>query len=242
MTTRFGGRFVQSIDGLKGAGAPAAGGLVLLRERRRGRQGRRRVGGLAGRPDPVGLPRLGRRDARAGDRGRVPGAVPSGFEGKRRPVRVECDDAGAGMLEVKDALGRGRASRPPAPRSARPAARQVVRAGGGRGRAARRCAARPRSRRGPRRAECSRASRATAAGSSCSTSTARRRARGAAPASGSCRLRRAPSELVWLVTGARRRGRRGRRAALDEHGSRDAFAVAATPRRVVKLPLLEEGR
>ena len=47
-----------------------------------------------GRPRPVGLPRLGHRDARAGDRRRLPGAVPARDRGQSAArCGVECDDA-----------------------------------------------------------------------------------------------------------------------------------------------------
>ena len=84
MTTRFGGRFVQSIDGVSGKGAGGRPRLVLLRKRAARVQGRRRLRALARRLRAVGLPRLAgdRMDIRA-----IVGAYPepfrSGVEGKR---------------------------------------------------------------------------------------------------------------------------------------------------------------
>ena len=72
MTTRYGGRFVQSIDGVDGsADEPAR--LVLLRRRRRGRPQRRRGEAAGRRRRVVGLPLAGRGscDERAGRRRRL---------------------------------------------------------------------------------------------------------------------------------------------------------------------------
>ena len=61
VTTRFGGNFVQSIDGVSGGRSDGEPGrLVLLRQRGRGRQGRDRDQGPRRRSRLVGLPRLGR--------------------------------------------------------------------------------------------------------------------------------------------------------------------------------------
>ena len=98
--TRFGGNFVQEIDGVAG-----------------GREGGRRVdwfyyvNGIeasegagerelyAGRPRVVGPPRLGARRCASRRRRRVPGAVPVRHEGKKLPIRLVClagaDDARA---------------------------------------------------------------------------------------------------------------------------------------------------
>ena len=53
-------------------------------------------------------------------------------------------------------------------------------------------------------------------------------------------LRPRADELVWLVTALDDEGLEAGVRALDERKLRDAFAVAATGRRVEKLPL--EGR
>ena len=73
--TRYGGRFVQSIDGLEGAGAGGEHDWFYCVNGVEADVGRRRVRALARRPRAVGLPRLGSDDARAGDRRRLPGAV-----------------------------------------------------------------------------------------------------------------------------------------------------------------------
>ena len=87
--TRFGGGFVQSIDGLAGgqeAGAP--GRLVLLRQRRAGAEGGGRDERPPGRPRLVGSPRL--EPDRGSRRGRrlVPRAVP---ERHRRQAAAGAD-------------------------------------------------------------------------------------------------------------------------------------------------------
>ena len=101
--TRYGGRFVQAIDGLEGQGAGGERDWFYFvngieAERRRGR-----VRALARRPRAVGPPRLGRRHARAGDRRRIPRAVPArdrgqaaaGARGVRRRGGAVCRDARA---------------------------------------------------------------------------------------------------------------------------------------------------
>ena len=75
--TRFGGNFVQEIDGVSGGREDGrARRLVLLRQRDRVLRGRRRAQAVPGRPRVVGPPRLGGRDARPGRRRLLPGAVP----------------------------------------------------------------------------------------------------------------------------------------------------------------------
>ena len=118
--TRYGGRFVQAIEGAVGKGA-AGRGLVLLRERLRGERGSRRVRALAGRRRALGLPQLEGRDAGAGHRGRVPRAVPPRAGGQALPgAGGVSDESSRACTTVKDRLGQRRACPLPARRWARP--------------------------------------------------------------------------------------------------------------------------
>ena len=81
ITTRYGGGFVHSIDGIAGEIADGRSPrLVLLRQRDRVPARRRRGRGPRRRPDLVGLPRLDRRDRDPGGGRLVARAVPAGLE------------------------------------------------------------------------------------------------------------------------------------------------------------------
>ena len=99
VTTRFGGRFVQSIDGLAGEGRRRPGRLVLLRERRRGGKG-----AAEWHVSPGDRIQWDRRDWSAAMRvpaivGAYPAPFLTGAGGKRRPVRVECEDVKARRVQ-----------------------------------------------------------------------------------------------------------------------------------------------
>ena len=105
--TRYGGGFVQEIDGIAGGredGRPVDWFYYVNgidgRGRRRRRQGRRR------RPDLVGPPRLGRVAATsARSSASFPEPFSSGVDGKRLPVRIDCaDDADDVCDEVAERL------------------------------------------------------------------------------------------------------------------------------------------
>ena len=87
VSTRYGGRFVQSIDGKSGL-ARRRRGLAVLRERRRGRRRRSRVDAPRRRHRVVGLPPLARVRERAGGGRLVARAVrarrPHGTRQRRR--------------------------------------------------------------------------------------------------------------------------------------------------------------
>ena len=122
VTTRFGGKFVQSINGV--AGRPATGGdpvrLVLLRQRHRERRRRDRDPRPRRRPRLVGLPRLERRDGHAGRRRFVPRAVRARrstarssrrASSARRPTTPACDRPRSdNLVAVGHRRGRGRSS------------------------------------------------------------------------------------------------------------------------------------
>ena len=217
--TRFGGRFVQAIDGAGGRGARAAARLVLLRQRRGVRRRRGRVRALARRPRPVGPPPLGRGHARAGDRRRLPRAVSQRTGGRAaagaRGVRGGSDRA---LPRGEGRAGATWACRRPGRRSARPAPRPSRGSWWRAGRRRASCAARPRSRRDRRRAACSRASATTAASLELLDAGRRGRAHGPPGRRHRAGGRAAPARRRAALARhrARRGGARGRRGARCE--------------------------
>ena len=128
--TRYGGGFVQSIDGVGGGRERRPPGrLVLLRQRHRGGQRRRRAAASRRRPHLVGPPRLGRGDAHPGRRRLVPRAVPVRHEGKRLPMRIECARRRPARVHRgrEAARGRGRARRRAVGDRRRTTSREVLR-------------------------------------------------------------------------------------------------------------------
>jgi Domain of unknown function (DUF4430) len=237
--TRFGGRFVQAIDGLEGTGATGRRDWFFF---------------VNGVESEVGAAEY---DLSPGERVqwdyrrwdvamRVPaivGAFPEpflhGMDGKRRPVRVECDDVdsqpcrdGKDALDAADVPVSGSALGAPGTEHV---TRLVV-------------ALWPRARivrggstleEGPR-----------ANGIFARFSRDRREldllgedgdvARTVRPGDGTglvLAMRPRADELVWLVTALDRKGLAAGVAALDEDSLRDAFAVAVTGNTVEKLPL-----
>ena len=63
--------------------------------------------------------------------------------------------------------------------------------------------------------------------------------RDAPPGSGLVAATRRAMRIVWVVTGLDDEGVTAAAASLDEGTLRDAFAVAATPEGVVKLPVMD---
>ena len=196
--TRFGGRFVQSIDGLKGAGAARPARLVLLRERRGVREGAAEYELSPGDRvqwdyRPGGRRRCRRSWAPSPSRSsRARGQAPPRAPGVRRPGLRACRDA-------KDALERRRGARVGRPLGA-PGTETSCGwwwpPGPGRGSCAGRRA------RGGARGHGVFARFSDEASSSCSTSAARGAHR--PPGDGTAlvvALRPRADELVWLVTG-----------------------------------------
>ena len=239
--TRFGGRFVQSIDGLAGKGE---GGRLDWFYRVNGIEAG--VGAAEYELSPGDRVQWDRRDWRATMRvpatvGAFPEPFVHGFEGKRRPVRVECDAPGRGpCADVKAKLERLGAA----------ASSSTVGAPGGIGVV--RVVVAP-----WRRARLVRAAAALEDGPTASGVFARfakdgrslellddagRPARRLGPADGTgvvAATRGPREEVVWLVTGLDRRGVEAASRALDERALRDAFAVATRGDAVEKLPLDE---
>ena len=105
--TRFGGRFIQAIDGLKGAGAGGQRDWFFFVN---GVEAE--VGAAEYELSPGDRVQWDYRDWSTAMRvpaivGAFPQPFLGGFKGERRPVRVECDDAeSAPCRAAKDALGR----------------------------------------------------------------------------------------------------------------------------------------
>ncbi len=122
VATRYGGGFVESIDGHSGSSEPPR--LVLLRQRHPGAAGCRRDRRAQGRPHLVGPPRLERH--RHGSRGRRflsravhqrhrRQGVPDASELRRRPCRAACNAVGTalhryGVKAADQVLGTGSGS------------------------------------------------------------------------------------------------------------------------------------
>jgi hypothetical protein len=240
--TRFGGRFVEAIDGLEGTGASGMRDWFFF------------VNGVEAE---VGA---GEYELSPGDRVqwdyrrwdaamRVPaivGAFPEpflhGLKGERRPVRVECDDADSDPCrDAKDALERVDV---PASGSSlgAPGTEHVTRLVVARWPRARIVRGGSTLEEGPERSgvfarfsEDGRALELLDGGGDV--------ARTVRPGDGTAlvaALRPRADELLWLVTALDRRGLAAGVRALRENALRDAFAVAVTGRTVEKLPL--EGR
>jgi hypothetical protein len=240
--TRFGGEFVQTIDGLSGGS---------------GDGGRRDwfyfVNGIeadVGAADrELASGDVVQWDHRRWDAAmRVPaivGAFPepflSGEEGKRIPARVECEDADAAACgRVKDRLAEAGVNASSATLGTS-GGRGVLRVLVGRWAALRGGRAASLLEDGPRASGVF--ARFTAGGRTLELldetgGTARR-----APAgSGLVAATEAEGEKpVWLVTGLDEGGVGAAAALLDRRSLRDAFAVAATREGPIKLPVLGEG-
>jgi Domain of unknown function (DUF4430) len=239
--TRFGGRFVQAIDGLEGSGPAGMRDWFFF---------------VNGVESEVGAAEY---ELSPGDRVqwdhrrwdaamRVPaivGAFPepfrSGLEGERRPVRVECDDAeSAACDDAKQALQRAGVATASSSLGA-PGTETVTRlvvAGWPRARIVRGA---PTLEEGPEASGVF-ARFADDGRSLVLLDEEGEIARTVRPGDGTAlvaALRPRADELLWLVTSLDRTGLAAGVAALEERMLRDAFAVAVTGRRVEKLPLAE---
>ena len=240
VSTRFGGRFVQSIDGLKGAGA---GGQVDWFFWVNG------VDADKGAAEWEVLPgdriQWDHRDWSAAMRipaivGAYPEPFSSGIEGKRRPVRVECERVGSAPCDearqrLRDEGVSTSGSSLGAPGTeavtrlvvARWPRARIVRGGAG-------------LEEGPQATGVF--ARFSPDGDSLELldengETARRVERGDGVGLVLALQPRA-EELVWIVTALDDEGLEAGVRALDERKLRDAFAVAVTGNKVEKLPLV----
>lgn len=238
--TRFGGGFVQSIDGLAGAGPSGRRDWFFF------------VNGVEGE---VGAAEY---ELSPGDRVqwdlrrweaamRVPaivGAYPepfrSGLQGKRRPVRVECEDVEAEPCrDAKAALER---SEVPVSGSSlgAPGTQTVTRLVIARWPRARIVRGAPTLEEGPEASGVF--ARLDSEGRSLQlldeNGDVARTVRHGEGTALVAALRPQEDELLWLVTALDEAGLAAGVAALDEERLRDAFAVAVTGRKVEKLPLV----
>jgi hypothetical protein len=237
--TRFGGRFVQAIDGLEGAGATGMRDWFFF---------------VNGVESEIGAAEY---ELSPGDRVqwdhrrwdaamRVPaivGAFPepfrSGLEGRRRPVRVECDDVeSAPCDDAKEALDRVGVAVSGSSLGA-PGTEAVTRLVVARWPEARIVRGAPTLEDGPD--ESGVFARFPPGGRSLELLDEDGEvARTVRPGEGTAlvaALQPRADELLWLVTALDRKGLAAGVAALDEEQLRDAFAVAVTGRNVEKLPL-----
>jgi Domain of unknown function (DUF4430) len=237
--TRFGGRFVQTIDGLSGAGPARTRDWFFF------------VNGIE---SDIGAAEY---ELSPGDRVqwdnrhwgaamRVPaivGAFPepflSGTEGRRRPVRVECEDVDAAPCDdAKEALDRAGVPSSGSSLGA-PGTEAVTRLVVARWPQARIVRGGSTLEEGPGEsgvfARFARDGRSLALLDENGDT-----ARTVRPGDGTAlvaALRPRADELLWLVTSLDAKGLAAGVAALEEDLLRDAFAVAVTGRTVEKLPL-----
>ena len=243
VSTRYGGRFVQSIDGLAGRGAGGRRDWFFF------------VNGLEASvgaaeyelaPGDVVQWDYRRWDAAM----RVPaivGAYPEPFlhgaRGKRLPVRVECDVASAGPCGLVKRRLRAEGVKATGSSLGAQGARDVIRVVVAPWSSARRLGAVADLDRGPQAsgvyARFERGGRRLEL-----LDEAGRPARGEGAGAGLlAALVPGEDQIVWLVTGTDERGVTAAAGALRERVLRDAFAVSASPGGAERLPLpSREGR
>jgi hypothetical protein len=240
VTTRFGGRFVQSIDGLSGQGA---GGQVDWFFFVNGLEADK--GAAEWHVSPGDRIQWDRRDWSAAMR--VPAIVGSfpapftstGEQGKRRPVRIECDDVkGAACTEARHRLERVGVPTSGSSIGA-PGTEQITRLVGALWPKARSVGGASELENGPESSGVF--ARFTDGGSTLELlnehgGVARRVHRGDGVGLVFALQPRA-TELAWVVTALDDKGLEAGARALDAGKLRDAFAVAATGDRVEKLPV-----
>ena len=235
--TRYGGRFVQAIDGIEGGGA---GGFADWFFYVNGLESD--VGAAEYELSPGDVVQWDFRNWRGSmDIRAIVGAFPepfvSGVEGKRFPVRVECEDPAArACRNVKRTLQRLGV---PATGSAFGAsgARNVLRVVVGRWRSVRVLPSIRRVEQGPRKSGVF--ARFAADGGTLDLLDEKgRTVRTSGPGHGLvAAMRPTDIELLWLVTGVDEAGVERATGVLDRRSLRDAFAVAVGPGGVHKLPV-----
>ena len=237
--TRYGGRFVQAIDGVEGSGA---GGMRDWFFFVNGVESD--VGAAEYELSPRDRVQWDYRSWQAAMRvpaivGAFPQPFKDGFKGERRPVRVECEDASSDPCNgAKRALDRAGVPASSASLGA-PGTEAVTRLVVARWPAARIVRGGSTLEEGPDASGVF--ARFARDGKSLALLDENGDvARTVRPGDGTAliaALRPRADELVWLVTSLDERGLAAGVAALDERDLRDAFAVAVTGRTVEKLPL-----
>lgn len=235
--TKFGGKFVQGIDGLQGAGEDGQRDWFFWVNGVESDRGAADYEMSAG--DRI---QWDYRDWRATMRvpaivGGYPQPLADGWEGKRRPVRLECEDAErAACKEVETRLGDVGV---PASKSSigAPYTESITRVLVGRWPALRQSVSA--LERGPQASGVF--VRFARDGSSLDLlDGAGEPAREIAPGQGVgivAALFPREDQLAWVITGLDHRGVAAAAAALDERTLRNAFAVAVTGDKAEKLPL-----
>jgi hypothetical protein len=239
--TRYGGRFVQAIAGIEGGGTSGfadwfyyVNGLEAD------------VGAAEYEVSPGDIVQWDYRNWRhTMDIRAIVGAFPApfvrGVEGKRFPVRVECENAeGSACTTVREVL---RAEDVPATGAALGASgtQNVARVVVARWRRARELPSARRLEQGPQKSGVF--ARFADGGRSLELLDERARTVRTAPAGYGlvAALRPAEKEVLWLVTGIDESGVERAAGALDRASLRDAFAVAVGTGRTHKLPLEDGG-
>jgi hypothetical protein len=240
VTTRFGGRFVQSIDGLKGQGS---GGQVDWFYWVNGIEADK--GAAEWEVLPGDRIQWDRRDWSAAMRvpaivGAYPEPFANGIQGKRRPVRVECEQVGSAACDEARQRLRDQGVSTPGSSLGAPGTEAVTRLVVARWPRARVVRGAAGLEDGPETTGVF--ARFSRDGNSLELldehgETARRVRRGDGVGLVLALQPRA-EELVWIVTALDDEGLDAGVRALDERKLRDAFAVAATGDRVEKLPLV----
>lgn len=235
--TRYGGRFVQAIDGIEGGGASGFADWFFYVN---GLEAD--VGAAEYELSPGDVVQWDYRNWRdTMDVRAIVGAFPepfaNGLEGKRFPTRVECEDAEArACRSVKSTLRRAGV---PATGAALGVSgnQNVIRVVVARWRRVRELPSARRVEQGPRKSGVF--ARFTGEGRSLELLDERGQAVRTAPAGYGlvAALRPSDTELLWLVTGVDGAGVDRAAGALNGRSLRDAFAVAVGPRGAQKLPL-----
>ena len=234
VTTRYGGAFVQSIDGLAGSKQREHDWFFYVN----GRESSTGAADVKLRPSDVVQWDWHRWSATM----HVPaivGAFPEpfahGFAGERLPTRIECADPASGACDgVAAALRRRDVVASPGPLGAS-AGRRSLRIVVAPWEDARQTLTGRVLQRGP--AQSGVFARFTPAGRLAYLDGAGRLSREAPPGSGLVAATQVAGEsLVWLVTGDGDAGVERAAAALDPRKLRNAFAVAVTPTGLVRLP------
>jgi hypothetical protein len=242
VTTRFGGRFVQSIDGLEGAGDTGQADWLFWVNGVEADEG-----AAEWEVEPGDRIQWDHRNWSAAMRvpaivGAYPEPFKSGLEGKRRPVRVECEDQeSVSCSAAREALQSEGIPTSGASIGA-PGTEAITRLVVARWPAARGVRGASGLEDGPE--ETGVFARFSEDGEALELLDERgqvaRRVRRGDGVGLVLALQPRAEELLWIVTALDERGLAAGVRALDGRDLRDAFAVAATGDRVEKLPLLSE--
>lgn len=237
--TRYGGRFVQAIEGLAGGGPGGSRDWFFF------------VNGLesgTGAADRELSPGdVVQWDYRRWDAamhvpaivGAFPEPLEHGVGGRRLPVRVECEDPGSTACATAERRLRAAGVAAGSATLGAPGTQNVIRVVVARWRAARRVSGALALEEGPGSGGVF--ARFSADGRSLALLDRRGEVvRRAGPGDGTgvvAAVRPSEEEIVWLVTGVDRAGVRAAARALRAGALRDAFAVAASAEGIEKLPL-----